>query len=271
MPTSGIEKSIHWVFKTFSPAIVVNAAAYKHVPMMEHHPEEAVKVNVLGTLNLLKASIEHGVERFVMISTDKAINPSSVMGATKRTAEELVRFYNTRNHARFISVRFGNVVGSRGSVIPTFQKQIAKGGPVTITHQDMKRYFMSIPEAVILVLQAAASGEGGEIFLLDMGEPVRILTVAQEMIRLHGLVPDKDVPIVFTGIRPGEKLYEDLMTPLETGEQTSHPKIFRATNDTIKNDIMAQVSRLERAAGEGNKPDIIATLKEIIPAYTPQL
>lgn len=263
-------EKVRRIFKTFSPSIVVNAAAYKHVPMMESYPEEAVRVNVLGTLNLLNASIEHGVERFVMISTDKAINPSSVMGATKRTAEELVRFFNSRNHTRFISVRFGNVVGSRGSVIPIFQKQIARGGPVTVTHENMKRYFMSIPEAVILVLQAAASGEGGEIFLLDMGEPVHILTVAQEMIRLHGLVPDKDVPIIFTGVRPGEKLYEDLMTPLETSEQTSHPKIFKATNGIIKTDIMAQVARLERAAKDCDTPRIIDILKDIIPAYKSQ-
>ena len=262
---------IQRIFEAFSPGIVLNAAAYKHVPMMESYPEEAVRVNVLGTMNLLNASIKYHVERFVMISTDKAINPSSVMGATKRTAEELVRFYNSKNHARFISVRFGNVVGSRGSVIPIFQKQIVSGGPVTVTHKDMKRYFMSIPEAVILVLQAAASGTGGEIFLLDMGEPVRILTVAEEMIRLHGLAPDKDIPIIFTGMRPGEKLYEDLMTPLEKSEQTAHPKIFKAINDTIKTDIIKQVALLEKAAVEGDKPRIIAILKEIIPAYNPQL
>lgn len=260
---------IQRIFEVFSPEIVLNAAAYKHVPMMESYPEEAVRVNVLGTMNLLNASIKYHVERFVMISTDKAINPSSVMGATKRTAEELVRFYNSKNHARFISVRFGNVVGSRGSVIPIFQRQIASGGPVTVTHKDMKRYFMSIPEAVILVLQAAASGAGGEIFLLDMGEPVHILTVAEEMIRLHGLVPDKDVPIIFTGMRPGEKLYEDLMTPLEKSERTAHPKIFKATNDTIKTDIVKQVALLEQAAVDGDKPRIIAILKEIIPAYNP--
>lgn len=263
-------EKIQRIFKTFSPSIVVNAAAYKHVPMMEQYPEEAVRVNVLGTLNLLNASIEYRVERFVMISTDKAISPSSVMGATKRVAEELVRFYNTKNHARFISVRFGNVVGSRGSVIPIFQKQIAKGGPVTVTHQDMKRYFMSIPEAVILVFQAAASGEGGEIFLLDMGEPVNILTVAHEMIRLHGLTPDKDVPIIFTGIRPGEKLYEDLMMPLEMGERTSHPKIFRVRNDFVETNIVTQVERLRSAASEGNKSTICAILKDIIPTYNPQ-
>lgn len=260
---------IQRIFEVFSPEIVLNAAAYKHVPMMESYPEEAVRVNVLGTMNLLNASIKYHVERFVMISTDKAINPSSVMGATKRTAEELVRFYNSKNHARFISVRFGNVVGSRGSVIPIFQRQIASGGPVTVTHKDMKRYFMSIPEAVILVLQAAASGAGGEIFLLDMGEPVRILTVAEEMIRLNGLVPDKDVPIIFTGMRPGEKLYEDLMTPLEKSERTSHPKIFKAINDTIKTDIVKQVALLGQAAVDGDNPRIIAILKEIIPAYNP--
>ena len=261
---------IERIFKTFSPGIVLNAAAYKHVPMMESFPEEAVRVNVLGTINLLDASIKYKVDRFVMISTDKAINPSSVMGATKRTAEELVRFYNSKSDAPFISVRFGNVVGSRGSVIPTFEKQIARGGPVTVTHEDMKRYFMSIPEAVLLVFQAAVAGEGGEIFLLDMGEPVRILAVAQEMIRLHGLVPDKDIPIVFTGMRPGEKLYEDLMTPMERSERTSHPKIFKATNGTIKTDIMTQVARLERAAGDGDKPRIIAILQDIIPAFKPQ-
>lgn len=262
-------RKIDHVFDRYKPQIVLHAAAYKHVPMMERYPEEAVKVNIFGTLKLLQASVKCGVEKFVFISTDKAVSPTSVMGSTKRVAEELVKFHNAGNSSKFMAVRFGNVVGSRGSVIPIFKNQILKGGPVTVTHKDMTRYFMSIPEAVALVLQAGALGQGGEVFMLDMGEPVRILEVAREMIRLSGLEPDKDIPIVFAGVRQGEKLHEELLTPLETTERTTHPKIFRAKNEIVKNDIVTQIQAFQELLVNPEKERIVALLKEMIPAYTP--
>ncbi|OPY68131.1 MAG: UDP-N-acetyl-alpha-D-glucosamine C6 dehydratase [Syntrophorhabdus sp. PtaU1.Bin050] len=262
-------RKIDYVFDRYKPQIVLHAAAYKHVPMMERYPEEAVKVNIFGTLKLLQASVKCGVEKFVLISTDKAVSPTSVMGSTKRVAEELVKFHNAGNSSKFMAVRFGNVVGSRGSVIPIFKNQILKGGPVTVTHKDMTRYFMSIPEAVALVLQAGALGQGGEVFMLDMGEPVRILEVAREMIRLSGLEPDKDIPIVFAGVRQGEKLHEELLTPLETTERTTHPKIFRAKNEIVKNDIITQIQAFQGLLANPEKERIVALLKEMIPAYTP--
>ena len=267
----GNEEKVRRVMKICRPDVVLHAAAYKHVPMMELFPEEALRVNVFGTLNLLNASLGAGVEKFVMISTDKAVTPTSIMGTTKRLAEELVKLYNTKNSTQFMAVRFGNVVGSRGSVIPIFRDQIARGGPVTVTHKDMTRYFMSIPEAVGLVLQAASMGQGGEVFILDMGEPVKILDVAEEMIRLHGLEPDKDIPILFTGIRKGEKLTESLTTPVEFLEPTSHPKISKSNNEIIKHDILEQVDRLRTLMANPTKADIVAVLKDIIPAYTPDL
>ncbi|NLW36041.1 MAG: polysaccharide biosynthesis protein [Syntrophorhabdus aromaticivorans] len=260
---------VEYIFNRYRPEIVLHAAAYKHVPMMERYPEEAVRVNVFGTLKLLQASVQCSVEKFVLISTDKAVSPTSVMGSTKRVAEELVKFHNAGSHSKFMAVRFGNVVGSRGSVIPIFKNQILKGGPVTVTHKDMTRYFMSIPEAVALVLQAGAMGQGGEVFMLDMGEPVRILDVAREMIRLSGFEPDKDIPIVFAGVRQGEKLYEELLTPLETTEGTTHPKIFTAKNEAVKNDIIVQIQAFQQLLVNPEKSKIVSLLKEIIPAYTP--
>jgi FlaA1/EpsC-like NDP-sugar epimerase len=260
---------VDYVFKHYRPDIVLHAAAYKHVPMMEDYPEEAVKVNILGTINVADASIRNGCEKFVLISTDKAVSPTSIMGSTKRVAEEVVKFFNSQNHASFISVRFGNVVGSRGSVIPIFKNQILKGGPVTVTHKDMTRYFMSIPEAVALVLQAGAMGNGGEIFILDMGEQVRILDVAEDMIRLSGFEPDKDIPIVFTGVRKGEKLREELLTPLETTERTFHPKVYKAKNETVREDILARIDAFKPFIANPDKPKIVALLKEIIPANNP--
>jgi FlaA1/EpsC-like NDP-sugar epimerase len=257
------------VFDRYKPDIVLHAAAYKHVPLMEEYPEEAVKVNVFGTLNLVEESVKAGAEKFVMISTDKAVSPTSIMGSTKRVAEELVKYYNSRNHTKFISVRFGNVVGSRGSVIPIFRNQILKGGPVTVTHKDMERFFMSIPEAVALVLQAGAMGEGGEVYVLDMGQPVRILDVAEEMIRLHGLEPDKDIPIVFTGVRKGEKLTEELVTPLEMVEPTKHPKISENRNHNLKEDMIERIGILREALKNPEKQTINAALKKIVPAYNP--
>ena len=217
---------IRAVFEQYRPEIVFHAAAHKHVPLMEVNPTEAISNNVLGTRNLLDAAVIAGVEHFVMISTDKAVHPKSVMGASKRVAELLVYQTAWENSKPYVAVRFGNVLGSRGSVLQTFKQQIAAGGPITITHPDMKRYFMTIPEAVQLVLQAAVLGQGGEVFMLDMGEPVKIVDLAQDLIELSGLEVGRDIEIVFTGMRPGEKLHEELFISGETYRRTEHQKIF---------------------------------------------
>ncbi len=222
----GDKTRMHTIFQTYSPQVILHAAAHKHVPMMESNPCEAVKNNVVGTRLLGEMASDFGVEAFVLISTDKAVRPSSVMGASKRIAELVIQDFNQRSHTRFLAVRFGNVIGSAGSVIPIFRDQIRSGGPVTVTHPEMVRYFMTIPEAAQLVLQAGALGKGGEIFVLDMGDPVRILDLAKETITLSGLRPFEDINIVFTGVRPGEKLYEELQTSDERVEKTRHPKIF---------------------------------------------
>ncbi len=219
------------VFHQHQPQIVFHAAAHKHVPLMEDNVEDAVTNNVFGTQHLVAASIAAGVEHFVLISTDKAVNPTSIMGATKRVAELIVQDAAQRTGRPYVAVRFGNVLGSRGSVVPFFQKQIAAGGPVTVTHPEMRRYFMTIPEAVQLVLQAAALGHGGEVFVLDMGEPVRIADLASDLIRLSGLESGRDIEIRYTGLRPGEKLYEELFDPAEAHERTEHDKIFVSVND----------------------------------------
>jgi FlaA1/EpsC-like NDP-sugar epimerase len=214
------------ILSRYHPDVILHAAAHKHVPMMELNCEEAVKNNILGTRLVAELAGEFGVEAFVLISTDKAVRPTSIMGATKRIAELVVQDLETKYATRYVAVRFGNVIGSAGSVIPIFREQICSGGPVTVTHPDMVRYFMTIPEASQLVLQAGAMGKGGEIFILDMGEPVRILDLAKATIRLSGLRPFEDIDIIFTGIRPGEKLFEELQTNGEFMSKTLHPKIY---------------------------------------------
>lgn len=245
-------EKMHYVFGRWRPDIVYHAAAYKHVPLMEGHPDEAVRTNISGTLALAESALAHGSHTFVLISSDKAINPSGVMGATKRVAELLMKALNDRRATRFLAVRFGNVIGSRGSVIPILQEQIRHGGPVTITHPEMTRYFMSTREAVALVLQASALREFRDIFMLDMGRPIKIIELARELIRLSGLEPDKDIPIVFTGIRPGEKLHETLETPEEPLERMVVPGLFAVSTNEHLDEItlrlaISELNRLARA------------------------
>jgi len=262
---------IERVFQRDRPHVVFHAAAYKHVPLMEAHPDEAVKNNIFGTVAVAEAARQHGCEKFVLISTDKAVNPSSVMGATKRVAEMILQSMNSPGGTKFISVRFGNVLGSRGSVIPIFQEQIKRGGPVTVTHEAMRRYFMVTSEAVLLVLQAGALGQGGEVFVLDMGDPVRIVDLAREMIRLSGYEPDKDIPIVFIGPRPGEKFFEELLTAEEGTIATKHDKIFIARASTTLADaaVHKYLKRLEALVQQAAKDEIICALQEIVPTYKP--
>jgi len=260
------------VFNSFKPQIIFHAAAYKHVPMMEYHPDEAVKVNVMGTKIVAEAAAECGsVEKFVMISTDKAVNPTSVLGATKRIAEYIIRGLNATSETTFIAVRFGNVLGSRGSVIPVFQRQIKRGGPITITHPDMQRYFMTIPEATLLVLQAAAIGNGGEVYVLDMGKPVKILDLAETLINLSGFEPNRDMPIVFTGMRPGEKLFEEILTAEEGMLATKHANIFIAKlSESIDTQALEEkINRLFELSTNSDKERIIESLMEIVPTYSP--
>ncbi len=257
------------VFATYRPEIVFHAAAHKHVPLMEANPCEAITNNVFGTRNLLEAAQEYGVEQFVMISTDKAVNPTSVMGASKRVAELLVHQAAARSGKPYVAVRFGNVLGSRGSVVLTFKQQIAAGGPVTVTDPEMARYFMTIPEAVQLVLQAATLGRGGEVFTLDMGEPVKIVDLARDMIELSGLEVGRDIDIVFTGPRPGEKLYEELFIHGEEYERTFHEKIFIACNASKLLPVALDESLrvLEQAAANNEPALILQTLKRLIPSF----
>ena len=260
------------VFANFRPEIILHSAAYKHVPVLESYPEEAVKTNVLGTKILGELALKYKVEKFVYISTDKAINPTSVMGSTKRVGEEMLRVLNGRNGTKFISVRFGNVLGSRGSVIPVFEEQIKRGGPVMVTHPEMKRYFMATSEAVLLVLEAAAIGGGGEAYVLDMGEPIRILDLAKEMIRLSGHEPDVDIPIVFSGLRPGEKLFEELLGAEEGSEPTEHARIFRVRNPKVKSEdeTLQKIEKLINVCYDGSdRRNIIDGLVDIVPTYKP--
>ena len=255
-------------FRKYLPQIIFHAAAYKHVPIMERHPQEALYNNVLGTRNVAELADKYGAESFILISTDKAVNPTSVMGATKRIAELIIKDINLGSATRFAAVRFGNVLGSRGSVIPTFKKQIERGGPVTITHQDMKRYFMTIPEAVELVIQAGAMTTGGEIFVLDMGEPVKIVDMAKDLIKLCGLEPGQDIEIKYTGIRPGEKLYEELFSGREEMVATCHERIFISKKelDQIYSGINNSIyTRFMNAAPDNEA--IINLIAGLIPEY----
>jgi FlaA1/EpsC-like NDP-sugar epimerase len=264
------KEKIDFIFNSFRPNIVFHAAAHKHVPMMELNPEESVKNNVVGTYNVAEAAHKFHVERFVMISTDKAVNPTSVMGASKRTAEKIVKCFAKRSATRFVAVRFGNVLGSRGSVIPMFKSQIERGGPITITHPNMIRYFMTIPEASKLVIQAGAYGKGGEVFILDMGEPVKILDLAEDLIRLAGLEVGKDIEIKFTGIRPGEKLYEELLTASEGITATKNKKIFIAKPEEVdEEELKQQIAKLKEAASKANPREVIEAYKVIVPTFSP--
>lgn len=261
------KQQLDQIFTQYNPQVVFHAAAHKHVPLMEIQPMAAVLNNIYGTRNVADVAGRHGVERFVMISTDKAVNPTSVMGATKRVAEKVIISMNDTYDTKYITVRFGNVLGSRGSVIPLFKKQIEAGGPVTVTDPEMTRYFMTIPEASQLVLQAGAMGKGGEVFLLDMGEPVKIIDLARNMIRLSGLEPDKDIHIKITGLRPGEKKYEELLTSEEGTNRTNHTKIFEAALDTVDRDwLIDKISTFDSCETD---MDVIGVLQDIIPTYTP--
>ena len=262
------DKKVRSVFKEHRIETIFHAAAYKHVPLMEANPREAILNNIYGTKVLAQRSAKSGVKRFINISTDKAVNPTSVMGATKRVAENLILGLSVDTVA-FISVRFGNVLGSRGSVVPIFQEQIKKGGPVTITDYEMKRYFMTIPEAAQLVMQAGAMGNGGDVFILDMGDPVSIYHVAEELIRLSGLEPDKDIPIVISGRRPGEKLFEELLTAEEGTTATIHEKIYSARiTGKIDKEYLEKIDSLISLAREDkDSQQALSLLKELVPTY----
>lgn len=253
------------IFKENNPDIVIHAAAYKHVPMMEENVDEAIWNNIYGTKVVANLSLKYKVKKFILISTDKAVNPTNIMGATKRLAELYIQTLRDNPTTQFITVRFGNVLGSNGSVIPIFREQIKNGGPVTVTHPEVTRFFMTIPEAVQLVLQAGGLGKGGEIFLLDMGEPVKIVKLAEEMIRLSNLEPYKDIQIVFTGLRPGEKLYEELLLEEEGATKTSHEKIWVAKQIDLSNDKILGVINKLLTSSNLTKNEIKEIMKEVIP------
>lgn len=259
--------SLKAIFRKYRPDIIYHAAAHKHVPLMEDSPMEAIKNNVLGTLNAVISADLCGAKRFVMISTDKAVNPTNVMGASKRICEMIIQTYNKRSHTEYVAVRFGNVLGSNGSVIPLFRKQIESGGPVTVTHPDIIRYFMTIPEAVTLVLQAGAYAKGGEIFVLDMGEPVRIADLARNLIRLSGYEPDLDIKIEYTGLRPGEKLYEEMLMAEEGMKKTDNDRIFIGNPLEIDDELFLSQIEALRVACTLDTTDIRTMIKDIVPTY----
>lgn len=267
--TSVVDKvAVDFIFKRFNPEIVFHAAAYKHVPMLEDQVRVAVQNNVLGTQIVAEASATFAVEKFILISTDKAVNPTNVMGTTKRVAEIYCQNLNSRVSTQFITVRFGNVLGSVGSVVPLFQKQLQKGGPLTVTHPDMQRYFMTISEACQLILQAMVNGTGGEIFVLDMGEPIKISYLAEQMIRLAGKEPGKDIEIRYTGLRPGEKLYEELFHPSEQLAPTEHAKLYKARFRQIDWQELIQTMRmLNTACAEYQNDELLVLLKSLVPEF----
>jgi FlaA1/EpsC-like NDP-sugar epimerase len=269
------------IFRKFKPEVVFHAAAYKHVPMMEYHPDEAISSNIIGTKNVGELANKYGVERMVMISTDKAINPTSVMGASKRVAEMVVKDLGNRNvgakesenKTKFVAVRFGNVLESNGNVVHMFKRQIAEGGPVTITDKRMKRYFMTLSEASQLVIQAGALGKGGEVFVLDMNGPVKVLDVARDLIFLSGFVPDEDIEIKIVGLRPGEKLFEELLTKEERSRglgDSGHEKIFIAQVEEVDGGKLEKdIKELEMLAKEMDMEGIVRKLQEVVPGYKP--
>lgn len=266
---------LQWLMRTYKPQVVFHAAAYKHVPLMEENPCEAVLANVIGTRNLADLAVEYGVERFVMISTDKAVNPTNVMGASKRLAEIYVQTLSLaiargdiQGKTKFITTRFGNVLGSNGSVIPRFREQLLKGGPLTVTHPEIIRYFMTIPEAVRLVLEAGVMGEGNEIFVFDMGKPVKIADLARRMIELAGLVPDQDIKIEYTGLRPGEKLYEELLATKENTLPTPNEKIFRAhVREYDRDEVVKAIDHLKEIAQTVDRMETVKCMKAIVPEF----
>lgn len=264
------EKRLCEVFEEYRPDVVYHAAAHKHVPLMEDSPKEAVKNNVYGTFNLAKTADKYGVKRFVMISTDKAVNPTNVMGATKRICEMIVQSFNKKSNTDFVAVRFGNVLGSNGSVIPLFKEQIESGGPVTVTHPDIIRYFMLIPEAVSLVLQAGANAKGGEIFILDMGSPVKIRELAENLIRLSGHIPGEDIEIKYTGLRDGEKLYEELLISEEGIQKTESNLIYVARPMEFDSEkLFLRLDEMKKDIETASNKEIVDVIKELVPTFTP--
>lgn len=261
------EHKINTLFEEFKPNIVYHAAAHKHVPLMEDSPNEAIKNNVFGTLNVVRAADQYNVQRFVQISTDKAVNPTNIMGATKRMCEMIIQLYNRKSKTEYTAVRFGNVLGSNGSVIPLFKKQIAHGGPVTVTHKDIIRYFMTIPEAVSLVIQAGVYAKGGEIFVLDMGKPVKIDDLARNLIRLSGYTPDVDIPVVYTGLRPGEKLYEELLMEEEGLEKTNNSSVFIGKPIIFDDELFTKQLEELKELLHNESNDIKQKVHEIVPTY----
>jgi FlaA1/EpsC-like NDP-sugar epimerase len=257
------------IFKSFLPDIVFHAAAYKHVPLMESNPCEAIHTNVFGTKIVADLSIKYGVSKFVLVSTDKAINPTNVMGCTKRVAEMYINGIDSKSlKTQFVTTRFGNVLGSNGSVVNLFKNQIEKGGPITITHRDITRFFMTIPEACNLVLEAGAMGNGGEIFVFDMGESIKIYDLAKKMIRLSGLTEGKDIEIIEIGLRPGEKLFEELLANQENTIPTHHPKILKAQVFAGKNDIlMHKLTKLKVEIDNYHNENAVTILKNLVPEY----